>query len=71
MYNYLSALFEKGLHYKTINSHRSAIAAYHSYVDKKPVGKYPRVCALLTGVFNQRPPQSRYLIVWDVEIILV
>ena len=53
--NYLSALFEKGLQYRTINSHRSAISAYHDYVDGKPVEKHPRVCALLTGVFNQRP----------------
>ena len=54
--NYLSTLFEKVLQYRTINSHRSAISAYHKYVDGKPVGKHPRVCALLTGVFNQRSP---------------
>ena len=69
--NYLSTLFEKGLQYRTINLHRSAISAYHNYVDGKPVGKHPRVCALLTGVFNQRPPQPRYTLVWDVEIVLV
>ena len=69
--NYLSTLFEKGLQYRAINSHRSAISAYHNYVDGKPVGKHPRVCALLTGVFNQRPPQSRYTFVWDVETVLV
>ena len=69
--NYLSTLFEKCLQYEAINSHRSAISAYHNYVDGKPVGKHPRVCALLTGVFNQRPPQSRYTFVWDVETVLV
>ena len=69
--NYLSTLFEKGLQYEAINSRRSAISAYHNYVDGKPVGKHPRVCALLTGVFNQRPPQSRYTFVWDVETVLV
>ena len=57
--------------YRTINSHRSAILAYHDYVDGKPVGKHPRVCALLTGVFNQRPSQPCYTFVWDVEIVLV
>ena len=40
-------------------------------MDGKPVGKRPRVCALLTGVFNQRPPQPCYTFVWDVEIVLV
>ena len=69
--NYLSTLFEKGLQYRTINSHRSAISAYHDHVDGKPVGKHLRVCPLLTGVFNQRPPQPRYTFVWDVEIVLV
>ena len=69
--NYLSILFEKGLQHRTINSHHSVISAYHNYVDGKPVGKHPRVCALLTGVFNQRPPQPRYTFVCDVEIVLV
>ena len=69
--NYLSTLFEKGLQHRTINSHRSAISAYHNYVDGKPVGQHPRVCALLTGVFNQRPPQLRYTFVWDVKIAFV
>ena len=69
--NYLSTLSEKGLQYRTINSHRSTISAYHNYVDGKPVGKHPRVCAMQTGVFNQRPPQPRFTFVWDVEIILV
>ena len=71
MLNYLSTLFEKGLQYRTINSHSSVISAYHDYIDGKPVGKHPAVCALLTGVFNQRPPQPRYTFVWDVEIVLV
>ena len=61
--NYLPTLFENGLQYRTINSHRSAISGYHNYIDGKPVGKHPRVCALLAGVFNQRPPQSRYTFV--------
>ena len=62
---------KKGLQYQTINSHRSAISAYHDYVDGKPVGKHARVCALLAGVFSQRPPQPRYTFAWDVEIVLV
>ena len=32
--------------------------------------KHPRVYALLTGIFIQRPPQTRYTFVWDVEIVL-
>ena len=67
--NYLSTLFEQGLQYRTINSQRSALLAYHDYVDGKPAGKHPRVCDLLTGVFNQRPPRPCNTIVWNVEIL--
>ena len=74
--NYLSTLFEKGLQYQTMNSHCSAISACHDYVDgvkrnEMPVKKYPRDCALLTGVFDQRPSQSRYTFAWHVQIVLV
>jgi len=34
------------------------------------VGENPRVCALLVGIFNQRPPQPRYTFIWDVEILI-
>ena len=54
-----------------MNSRRPVISAYHSCVDRKPVGKHRRVCALLTGVFNQRSPQFRYTFVWDIEIVLI
>ena len=68
--DYLTSLFEKGLQYRTINCYRSAISAYHSHVNGKPVGEHPHVCALLAGVFNKRPPQPRYTFVWDVEVVL-
>ena len=51
-----------------MNSLRSAISAYHVHIDCKSVGKYPKVCALLAGIFNQRPSQSRYVFTWDVDI---
>jgi len=63
-------LFDSGLACRTINSHRSAISAYHELVEGKPVGQHPRVCGLITGVFNQRPPQPRYTFVWDVECVI-
>ena len=69
--NYLSTLFEKSLQYRPINLHRSAISAYREFADGKPVGKHPRVCTLLAGVFNQRPPQPHNTFVWDAEIVLV
>ena len=68
--NYLSSLYDKGLQYSTIGCHRSAISAYHEYIDGKPVGQHPKVCAILKGVFNQRPPQPRYVFIWDVQTVL-
>lgn len=34
------------------------------------MGNHPRFSALMTGVFNQRPPQLRYTVIWDVEAVL-
>ena len=68
--DYLSDLFEKGLAYRTINVHRSAISAYHEPLHGFPIGQSPLVCSLLSGVFNHRPPQPRYPFIWDVEKVL-
>ena len=38
-------LYEKGLQYRTIKSHRSSTSLFHDYVDGKPLRKHPRVCA--------------------------
>ena len=57
--NFLSEKFDKGLQYRTLNCLRSAISAYHVHIDGKSVGKHSKVCALLAGIFNQRPPQHR------------
>ena len=53
-----------------MNSLRCTISAYHVHIDGKSVRKHPKVCALLTGIFNQRPEQPRYVFIWDVEIVL-
>ena len=39
----------------SINSHRSAICAYHVHIDNNPIGQHPRVCTLMTGIFNNYP----------------
>ena len=57
---YLTFLFNYGNEYRTINLHGSAISAFHEYIDGLPVGKHPRICSLVSGVFNLR----------DKEIIL-
>ena len=58
--DYLTDLYKQGLQYRTINNHRSAISAFHQQIQEKPVVENPRVCALLAGIFNSRPPQPKY-----------
>ena len=65
--DYLAFLFEKDYEYRTIRCHRSAISAFH---DWKPVGQHPEICAVVSGIFNNRPPQPRYMFVWSVESVI-
>ena len=67
--NYFSTLFDEGLQYRTVQ-HRSAISAYHNFINGEPIGKHPKICALVTGVFNKRPLQPRYTFFWGVDIVL-
>ena len=64
---YLSLLFyHEKLSSGTIGLHRSAISAYHVHVHDKPIGQHRLVRSLLSAIFNSRPPQPKYLFVWDV-----
>ena len=67
--DYLSYFFDLGYEYRTVGCRRSAISAYHEYVDNKPVGQHPHICALLKGVFNEHPPQPRYVFIWDIQTV--
>ena len=42
----------------------------HTPIDGVVVGKHPLVTRLMKGVFNRRPPQSRYSFTWNVETVL-
>ena len=65
--DFLAELFQGGLEWSTIAGYRSSISAYHDPTDGVPIGKHPRVCALLKGVFSKRPPVPRYTFIWDVQ----
>ena len=70
MVNYLSERFDKGDSYRTLNSRRSAISAFHVPVDGTKVGQHPLGKRFLTATFNARPPQPRYTVQWDVNVVL-
>ena len=68
--HFFADLFHTGLEYSTIDTHRSSISAVHDPIEGFSVGKHPKVCNLLTVVFNKRPPKPKYCFVWDVEAVL-
>ena len=66
----MTFLFNYSNEHRTVNLHRSAVSAFHEYIDGLPVGKHPRICSLVSGVFNLRPPKPRYMFVSDVKQVL-
>lgn len=68
--NYLAELASDGLAYRSINAVHSAISAAHCPVDGSPVGEHPFVCRLLQGICLSLPPEPRYSVLWDVNLVL-
>ena len=66
MLEFLSNLFSEILEQRTINGYRSAISAYHEKGEGVTIGQHPQVCQLLLGVFNKRPAQPKYTVIWDI-----
>ena len=62
-------MFELGLEYSTINTHRSAISVFHEPVEGFSVGKTPKVCNLMTDVYKKRPAKPRYFFMWDIQTV--
>ena len=65
----MNRLGERGLA-GVVGDKLGAISAYHQIIDGKGVGSNDKVCKLLSGVFNLRPPQPKYTFIWDVQTIL-
>ena len=62
--------FNMGKQYRTINTIRSAISMTHDEIDGTRVGQHPLVSRFLKGVYNSRPPAPKYLVTWDVDMVL-
>ena len=68
--DFLSAEFELGKQYATLNTYRSSLSSTLPPIEGYPVGKHPLVCRLLQGMYNTNPPQPRYQTTWNVEEVL-
>ena len=66
----MAELFHEDCQYNTTGLHRSTSLAFLDPIQGIEIGDPPRVCDLLSGVFNQRPPQPKYTFLGDVEIAL-
>ena len=66
----LAAIFDSGSGCSVIGTHRSYILTFHELINRISVGKHSRVCALMSGVFNQRPLLPTYSFIWDVDTVL-
>ena len=64
---FLADQFEEGKQYRSLNCYRSALSSTHLPVEGFPVGQHPLVVRLLKGAYNQRPPQPKYCLTWDVS----
>ena len=54
VFEFLSNFFSEGLEYRTISGYRSAMSVYHEKAEGILIGQHPKVCQLLSGVFNKR-----------------
>ena len=63
-------LFVTRLEYRTLNSYRSAISAFHDNGDSVPTGRHPLVTSVMKGIGNSRPLSLRYNFIWDIEQVL-
>ena len=68
--NFLQTLIDRGLAYSTVNMARSALSYYFHYFKGVEVAKLPIVCALLDAHARNKPPVPKYLVTWDVNIML-
>ena len=50
--------------------YRSAMSGHHEKVEGIPIRQHPKVCQLLSGVFNKRPPQSKYTVKWNISKVI-
>lgn len=68
--NFLAEKFHEGLSYSTLCGYRSAISAYHDYVDGRKAGEHPKLVKLLKGVFNCRTPKKLPPPEWSLDKVL-
>ena len=68
--SFLSDLYYNCMQYRTINLYRSAISMTHAPVDGCVIGSHPIISRFMKGIFQLRMPTPKYLVTWDVSVVL-
>ena len=68
--DFLSDMCEKGLVYNTTASAKSVLSGIIHLSGVVSISDHPLVQRLLKGVFNTRPPTSKYPYIWDTSQLL-
>ena len=68
--NFLSDVFDRGLGYSSLATARSVLGNFISVPGCSELSKHPLIRNLLKGVFNKRPPQPRYTVIWDSTLVI-
>ena len=58
------------MQYRTINLYQSAVSMTHAPVDGCDIGSHPIVSRFMKGIFQLRMPTPKYLVTWDVSVVL-
>ena len=68
--DFLTESFHEGFQFNTIAGFRSGISAYHDPIGGIRVGSNPIASALLSGIYNNGPPQPKHTFIWDVKQVI-
>ena len=70
MIEFLTLLFRNGASYSAVNSARSALSTILIHDLGCTIGIGPIIKLFMKGVFELKPPLSRYGAIWDVNVVL-
>ena len=67
---YLTHMYESGMQYNTIASTKSALANVITIPGIPSLSEHPLLQRFLKGVYNLRPPNPRYSVIWDTTVVI-
>ena len=66
---FLTHLFHKDMCFSSLNVARSALSTFVTLKGPHSVGNHPLISRFMKGVYQLRPPTTRYTEIWDVRVV--